>query len=131
MKSIQIKSNQMLVFGERENPSTRAKISRSRVENQHTQPAYDVRFGNRTRATLVEGQSSHHCANTAPTGRCSFQVTRPEYHPHLMARAKMSQSRAQNMLMPANITSIVLEGCPIHLDNEIPGMLCRHHKVSC
>ena len=26
---------------------------------------------------------------------------------------------------------IYYEGCQIHLDNEIPGMLCSHHKVSC
>ena len=60
------KSNQhkcwFLVRGE--NRSTRGKTSRSRVENQQTQPTYDVRSGNRTRATLVEGQRSHHCANT-------------------------------------------------------------------
>jgi len=67
-KSNQHKSNQIkcrfLVRGE--NRSTRGKTSRSRVENQQTQPTYDVRSGNRTRATLVEGQCSHHCANTAP-----------------------------------------------------------------
>ena len=67
-KSYQRKSNQIkcwfLVRGE--NRSTRWKTSRSRVENQQTQPTYDVRSRNRTRATLVEGQCSHHCANTAP-----------------------------------------------------------------
>ena len=49
-----------------ENRSTRRKTSRSRVENQQTQPTYDTGSGNRTRATLVEGECSHHCANPAP-----------------------------------------------------------------
>ena len=48
------------------NPRNRGKTSRSRVENQQSQPTYDVRSGNRTRATLVEGQCSHHHVNTAP-----------------------------------------------------------------
>ena len=67
-KSNRHKSNQIkswfLVRGE--NRSTRGKTSRSREENQQTQHAYDVRPGNRTRGTLVEGQCSHLCANTAP-----------------------------------------------------------------
>ena len=65
-KSNQHKSNQpkcwFLVGGE--NRSTRGKTSWSRVENQQTQPTYDVRSGNRTQATLVDGQC---CANTAPS----------------------------------------------------------------
>ena len=48
-ESQQIKSNEMLVFGER-------------VENQQTQPTEDRGSGNRTCATLVEGQCSYHCA---------------------------------------------------------------------
>ena len=67
-KSNQHKSNQLkcwfLVRGE--NRSTQGKTSWSRVENQQTQPTYDVQSGNQTWATLVEGQCSHHCANTAP-----------------------------------------------------------------
>ena len=46
-----------------ENRSTRRKASRSRVENQQTQPTYDADSGNRTRATLVGGERS----TTAPT----------------------------------------------------------------
>ena len=43
------------------------KTSRSREDNQQqTQPAYDVESGNRTRATLVECECSHHCAIPAP-----------------------------------------------------------------
>ena len=53
----------MLVFLRRgENRSTRRKTSRSRVENQQTQPTYDVGSGNRTRDTLVEGERERsHC----------------------------------------------------------------------
>ena len=50
-----------------ENRSTRRKNSRSRAENQQqTQPTYDAGSGNRTRATLVRGERSQHCANRAP-----------------------------------------------------------------
>ena len=56
----------MLVFEEGENRSSLRKTSRSRVENQQTQPTYDTGSGNRTRDTLVEGERSHHCANPAP-----------------------------------------------------------------
>ena len=42
--------------------STRRKTSGSRVENQQTQPTYDTGSANRTRATLVGGECSHHCA---------------------------------------------------------------------
>ena len=45
-KSNQIKSNQMLVFGRGEKRSTRRKTSRSRKENQQTQPTYDAESGN-------------------------------------------------------------------------------------
>ena len=61
-KSSQIKC---WFLGREENRSTRGKTSWSRVEDQRTQPTFDVRSGNRTRASLVEGQCSHHCANTA------------------------------------------------------------------
>ena len=61
------KSNQhkcwFLVRGE--NRSTRWTTSRSRVENYETHIWRPIR-GNRTRATLVEGQCSQYCANTAP-----------------------------------------------------------------
>ena len=32
-----------------------------REENQQTQPSYDTEVENRTRATLVRGECSHHC----------------------------------------------------------------------
>ena len=50
----------------RENQTTRGRTSQSKVENQQTQLENDVRSGNQTWATLVEGQCFHHCANTAP-----------------------------------------------------------------
>ena len=50
-----------------ENRSTRRKTSRSRVENQQqTQPTYQAGSRNRTRATLVGGERSHHCTIPAP-----------------------------------------------------------------
>ena len=49
-----------------ENRSSRRKTSRSRVENQQTQPTYDAGSGNRTRDTLVEGERSNHYTNPAP-----------------------------------------------------------------
>ena len=41
----------------------REENPRSKDENeQQTQPTYDSGTGNRTQATLVEGECSHHCA---------------------------------------------------------------------
>ena len=43
-------------------PEYPEKNPRSRDENQQqTQPTYDAESGNRTRATLVGGECSHHC----------------------------------------------------------------------
>ena len=62
------KSNQIKCWFLRrgENQRSRRKTSRSRVENQQTQPTYDAGSGNRTRDTLVEGERSHHYTNPAP-----------------------------------------------------------------
>ena len=50
-----------------ENRRTRIKTSRSKDENQQqTQPTYDAESENRTRATLVGDECSHHCAIPAP-----------------------------------------------------------------
>ena len=38
----------------------------STENQQQTQPTYDAETGNRTRATLVGGECSHHCAIPAP-----------------------------------------------------------------
>ena len=60
----------MLVFVEGGKPENPEKNPRSRDENQQqTQPTYDAESGNRTRATLVGGECSHHCA--IPDGRVS------------------------------------------------------------
>ena len=57
----------MLVFQERGKPEYPEKTSRRKDENQQqTQPTYDAESGNRTRATLVGGECSHHCAIPAP-----------------------------------------------------------------
>ena len=58
---------EMLVFVEGGKPEYPEKNPRSRDENQQqTQPTYDAETGNRTRATLVGGECSHHCAIPAP-----------------------------------------------------------------
>ena len=46
-----------------ENQSTQGKTSWSIVENHQTQPADDAKSRNRTWATLMEGECSHHCAS--------------------------------------------------------------------
>ena len=57
----------MLVFMEVGKPEYPEKNPRSKDENQQqTQPTYDTGTGNRTRAALVEGERSHHCAIPAP-----------------------------------------------------------------
>ena len=57
----------MLVFVEGGKPENPEKNPRSRDENQQqTQPTYDAGSGNRTRATLVGSERSHHCAIPAP-----------------------------------------------------------------
>ena len=57
----------MLVFMEGGKPEKPEKNPRSKDENQQqTQPTYDTGTGNRTRATLVEGECPHHCAIPAP-----------------------------------------------------------------
>ena len=50
-----------------ENWSTRRKTSRSKGESeQQTQPTYDAKSGNRTRATLVRSKCSHYFAIPTP-----------------------------------------------------------------
>ena len=45
------------------------KNPRSKDDNQQqTQPTYETGTGNRTRATLMEGECSHHCAIPADRG---------------------------------------------------------------
>ena len=57
----------VLVFEERGKPEYPEKNLSEQGENQQqTQPTYDAGVGNRTRATLVEGECSHHCATPAP-----------------------------------------------------------------
>ena len=57
----------MLVFMEGGKPENPEKNPRSKDEKQQqTQPTYDTGAGNRTRATLVEGERSHQCAIPAP-----------------------------------------------------------------
>ena len=58
----------VLIFAEGGKPENPEKNPRSEDENQQqTQPTYDAGCGNRTRATLVGGECSPHCAIPAPS----------------------------------------------------------------
>ena len=58
---------EVLVFVEGGKPENPEKNPRSKDENQQqTQPTYEAGSGNRTRATLVGSECSHHCAIPAP-----------------------------------------------------------------
>ena len=60
-------SSTVLIFAEGGKPENPEKNPRSEDENQQqTQPTYDAGSGNRTRATLVGGECSPHCAIPAP-----------------------------------------------------------------
>ena len=64
---------EMLDFMEGGKPENPEKNPRSKDKNQQqTQPTYDTGTGNRTWATLVEGECSHHCPTPAP-----FHYTKP------------------------------------------------------
>ena len=69
--SVRSRSNwnlEMLVFVEGGKPENPEKNPRSRDENQQqTHATYDTESGNRTRATLVGGECSHHCVETTVT----------------------------------------------------------------
>ena len=57
----------MQVFEERGKPEYPGEnISEQRREPTNSTHIYDAEPGNRTRATLVEGECSHHYATTAP-----------------------------------------------------------------
>ena len=58
--------NECWFLGRGENRSTRRKTSRSRKENQQTQPTWDAGSENRTRVTLVGGECSHHYGFPSP-----------------------------------------------------------------
>jgi len=58
---------EMLVFEERGKPDfPEENLSEQGRNQQQTQPTYDIESGNRTQATLVGGECSHHCAIPAP-----------------------------------------------------------------
>ena len=57
----------MLIFVEGGKPQNLEKNPRSKDKNQQqTQPTYDAGSGNRTRASAVGGECSHHCAIRVP-----------------------------------------------------------------
>ena len=76
-----------------ENRSTRRKTSRSKDENQQqTQPTYDTGTGSRTRATLVGGERSHHCAIPAPPSMVhaySLSFSAPHFQLHVTIKVPL------------------------------------------
>ena len=48
-----------------------------------------------------------------------------------LAIDKLSELKKDVVIIIILQLTLILEGCAIHLENEIPGMSCRHHKVSC
>ena len=81
------------------NRSTRRKTSRSKGENQQqTQPTYGVDAGIWTRATLVGGECSHHCATLAPA--CPPFDGRYSLHSGDIAR---ENSRVRRMLSSSQL----------------------------
>ena len=58
----QVKFKFCFFLGGEGKPEYPEKTSWCREENQQTQPTFDTGSGNRTRATLVGGECSHHCA---------------------------------------------------------------------
>ena len=63
---IELDELEMLVFDEKGKPEYPEKNLSEQGENQQqTQPTYDAGFGNRTQATLIGGERSHHCATLA------------------------------------------------------------------
>ena len=66
----------MLVFVEGGKSEYPEKNPWSRDENQQqTQPTYDAESRNRTQATLVGGECSHHCALAQPDFISTYQRT--------------------------------------------------------
>ena len=66
-------------------------------------------------------------------GRNKFlALLRAHFNPRLMARAKMSPSRAQSKFMPANINSIVLilSCCTNKLLGVLKNTFLSNHKMS-
>ena len=59
-----------------ENQKTQRNLNPlSKDENQQqTQPTCDTRSGNRTQATVVGGEHSHHCAIDAPTNQSVARI---------------------------------------------------------
>ena len=73
----------MLVFVEGGKSEYPEKNPQSRDENQQqTQPTYDAESGNQTRATLVGGECSHHCAIPGPHSPTAVRVSSHNFNKH-------------------------------------------------
>ena len=110
---------EMLVFMEGGKPEYPEKNPRSKDENrQQTQPTYDTETGNRTRATFMEGECSHHCAIPAPPNiiRSPKYNPFPQYIPHFLIK--------YSKLLTAMYSSINI--CAKYRTcRDVHGVMCR------
>ena len=140
-KSNQHNSNQLkcwfLVRGE--NRSTRGKTPRSRVENQKTQPTYDIRSGNRTRATMAEGQCSHHCTNTAHliTLKLIFVLRSAKLQTAFLIMTPIKEKKGRNIILhDASSVNIYYENLNFIIlikdfpqNHNLPGSVFSQHQT--
>ena len=92
---------EMLVFVEGGKPEYPEKNPRSKDKNQQqTQATYDAETGNRTRATLVRGECSHHCAIPRSTVQSTLRESTVEScnsFPCPVAHTKKSARKRERM----------------------------------
>ena len=103
----------MLVFLEGEKPESPEKNPRSKDKNQQQpQPTYEAGSGNRTRATLVGGECSHHCAIPAPLVNEDKYVCIYTFCLVLGTREEKSASEANDWYKPiANLLKKLCRCC--------------------
>ena len=99
------KSNQIKCWFLRrgKNRSSRRKTSRSRVENQQTQPTNDAGSENRTRDTLVEGERSHLCASPAHAQSTRHDLKPNIFRPALLLDQVIHNRESFDLLVPKNV----------------------------
>ena len=88
------------------NRSTRGKTSRSRVENQQTHSTYGVESGNGSRATLVEGECSHHCVSPSPHVNNTLQAIPCGQAESLSIFLNLTLGRSKETLLAGYVNNI-------------------------
>ena len=115
--------------GGRKTEEPREKPSEQDENQQHTQPTCDVRSRNQTRATLVEGKSSHHFTippspslwDTWPSSPCMFSVLKTYQNP-------TPQSKSCCKAREINLEGLWLL-CMVYMCSEQCRWLYKHHDV--